>query len=130
MTGNSGGVWIRLTRSQIARVRAAEDDIGDLVAQAAAALDAGDPVRVKQHLTELMASSSSEKISTSLLRGFSILTAIPKDGSSIQLVKFAQSTGIAQSTMYRYLNTLVAVGLVARDPGTRCYRRARIERRN
>ena len=131
MNGNSGDIWIRLTRSQIARVRTAEDDVGDLVAQVAAGLDADPTDDVEHHIAQLVASPPSQpKISTSMLRGLYLLAALPKDGSAVKIVEFARETGISQSTAHRYLNTLVAVGLVDRDAKTRGYRRAQSGRRN
>lgn len=127
VTADSTSVCIRLTPSQLAQVRAA-DRLGDLIADVTAGLEAGLGADW-QSLTQLIAAASSDaKISASLLRGLYLFAALPKDGSSVGIVEFARRTGMSPSTTHRYLNTLVAAGLLERDSDTRGYRRAQIGR--
>jgi hypothetical protein len=54
------------------------------------------------------------RISRSLVVGLLVFTALPPDGSAIRLRDIARSVGVPQSTTLRYVNTLIAVGLVER----------------
>jgi hypothetical protein len=123
VTDDSKRVCIRLTRSQIAQVQAG-DEQGDPIIEVTASLDAHPAVDLQRHLAQLVASTSSDaKLSTSLLRGLYLFAALPKDGSWVGVVNLARSTGMSPSTTYRYLNTLVAAGILQRNPDTRGYRR-------
>ena len=51
-----------------------------------------------------------------------MLAVFPVDGSYLGNADLARMLGMNQSTTHRYLSTLVAVGLVERDPATRRYR--------
>jgi DNA-binding MarR family transcriptional regulator len=77
---------------------------------------------------EVLASISLEcdtGLSRSLLIGLAMLAAFPTDGSYIRNSEMAAVLAVTPSTAHRYISTLVAVGLVERDPTTRCYRLAR-----
>jgi Fic family protein len=65
------------------------------------------------------------RMSRSLLAGLLLLTAFPADGGSIAITQLARGLGMSVSTAHRYVSTLLAVGLVERDPVTRQYRLAR-----
>ena len=62
------------------------------------------------------------RLSRSLLHGLLMLAVFPVDGSYLGNADLARMLGMNQSTTHRYLSTLVAVGLVERDPATRRYR--------
>jgi hypothetical protein len=64
----------------------------------------------------------SHRLSGSLLSGLFVLSCLPADGSQITLSKLAHVTGMTISTTHRYVNTLLSVGLVERDPRTRGYK--------
>jgi hypothetical protein len=64
------------------------------------------------------------RLSLSLLCGLSILAALPADGGYIAITQLARQTGRTTSTTHRYVSTLLAVGLIERDPTTREYRLA------
>ncbi len=63
-------------------------------------------------------------LSRSLLFGLLLLAFLPDDPSDIAVTALARRIGASNSTTHRYLSTLVAVGLVERDPHTRRYRLA------
>ena len=67
-------------------------------------------------------SLENQRLSKSLVQGLWILLCFPQDGSSIRLAALAQATGISPSNVHRYVITLVAAGLVERDPQTHEYR--------
>ena len=60
--------------------------------------------------------------SRSLLLGLALFAALPADGSYVGITGLARTLGMSASTAHRYVSTLVAVGLVERDPDTREYR--------
>ena len=64
------------------------------------------------------------RLSRSLLSGLLMLAAFPVDGSYLRNADVARMLGMNLSTAHRYIQTLVAVGLVERDPSTRQYRLA------
>jgi DNA-binding MarR family transcriptional regulator len=64
------------------------------------------------------------RLSQSLLSGLLMLAAVPSDGSYVGNAQLAQTLGMPMSTAHRYITTLVAAGLVERDPATRKYRLA------
>jgi IclR helix-turn-helix domain len=64
------------------------------------------------------------RLSGSLLCGLLLLASLPGDGSYMSLTELARRSGRSTSTVHRYLSTLLAVGLIERDPATRRYRLA------
>jgi hypothetical protein len=65
-----------------------------------------------------------QRLSGSLLCGLMILASFPADGSFMSIKEISQLTGKSPSTTHRYVSTLIAVGLLERDPRTRAYRLA------
>lgn len=66
-----------------------------------------------------------ERLSRSLLAGLVVLGSFPADGSFVANGEIARMLDMNPSTSHRYVSTLVAVGLLERDPETRRYRRPR-----
>jgi hypothetical protein len=64
------------------------------------------------------------RLSRSLLLGLFVMAAMPADGSYIGCSQIARALAMTSSSAHRYLTTLVAAGLVERDPATRKYRLA------
>lgn len=64
------------------------------------------------------------RLSRSLLSGLLMLAVLPSDGSYVGNAQLAQRLRMPMSTAHRYVTTLVAAGLVERDPTTRKYRLA------
>jgi len=62
------------------------------------------------------------RMSRSLLSGLLVLASLPTDGSYRGIVETARLTRMNPSTTHRYMSTLIAVGIVERDPQTRRYR--------
>lgn len=62
------------------------------------------------------------RLSRSLLAGLLLLATFPTDRDYLGNSEIARMLGMNPSTTHRYLSTLVAVGLVERDPETRRYR--------
>ena len=64
------------------------------------------------------------RLSRSLLSGLLVLSCFPLDGSYLGIVQLARILEMNTSTAHRYVATLLAVGLLERDPVTRQYRLA------
>ena len=62
------------------------------------------------------------RLATSLLFGLLVLSRFPADGSYMRLANLGQLLGMNSSTTHRYVVTLVAAGLLERNPTTREYR--------
>jgi len=61
-------------------------------------------------------------ISQTLVLGLLVLASFPADGGEQGVRMLAGSLGMAPSTIYRFLKTLVAIGLLERNAMTREYR--------
>ena len=64
------------------------------------------------------------RLSRSLLSGLLVLSCFPADGGSLGIAELARRLDMNTSTTHRYVTTLLAVGLLDRDPATRRYRLA------
>jgi hypothetical protein len=65
------------------------------------------------------------ELSAALLRGLVVLISFPPDGAERSSKQVAQESGMAESTVHRYIRTWVAVGLLEQNQVTRQYRRVR-----
>jgi hypothetical protein len=117
-TRGSDAAVIELIPSQVERVvRAAAD--GGSISVLLSGLE-----RVRGTLATRPAQLQDPRLSRSLLAGLLLVASLPGDGSYLGNAQLARLLGMNVSTVHRYLQTLVAVGLVERDPGTRRYRLA------
>jgi hypothetical protein len=66
--------------------------------------------------------TSDRRLSRSLLRGLSILTAFGASGEARGIVELSRDLGMSASTAHRYALTLVELGLLERCPRSRKYR--------
>jgi hypothetical protein len=62
------------------------------------------------------------RLSRSLLSGLLVLSCFPGDGGYIGIGELARMLDMNTSTTHRYVSTLLAVGLLERDPSSRRYR--------
>lgn len=69
------------------------------------------------------ASLNDTRLSRSLLAGLLVLAAFPPDRSFVGNKDIAQELGMTMTTTHRYISTLLAAGLIERDPNSRKYRR-------
>jgi DNA-binding MarR family transcriptional regulator len=72
-----------------------------------------------------LSSLDDSRLSRSLLYGLLVLAALPADRGFTGNAEIAEKLGMALATTHRYISTLLAAGLIERDPNTRKYRRAR-----
>jgi Fic family protein len=70
------------------------------------------------------AQMEDRRLSRSLLSGLLVLSCFPQDGEYLGIAEIARMLDMNTSTTHRYVTTLLAVGLLERDPATRKYRLA------
>lgn len=70
------------------------------------------------------AQMEDRRLSRSLLSGLLVLSCFPADGGYLGIAELARMLDMNTSTTHRYVTTLLAVGLLERDPSTRRYRLA------
>jgi IclR-like helix-turn-helix domain-containing protein len=68
------------------------------------------------------AQMEDRRLSRSLLSGLLVLSCFPPDGGYLGIAELARMLDMNTSTTHRYVTTLLAVGLLERDPATRRYR--------
>jgi hypothetical protein len=109
------GVPLRLTAEQIAKV----------IAEAVARAPDGELSAGLAQPRDLRNSSLMDdpRMSKTLLLGLVILIAFPADGGKRGVQEVARELDIPTSTAHRYIQTLLAVKLLAQDPYTHKYHR-------
>ena len=75
-------------------------------------------------LRQALQSLEVRGLSQSMLLGLLIYTVLPTDGSDLGINQLGRALTINLSTVHRYISTLLAIGLVKRDPRSRRYRKA------
>jgi IclR-like helix-turn-helix domain-containing protein len=117
-----GRVFIQLTEDQVERVivRKASDSVsgsrGDSTAQG----------KRSGHSTQWLFRTLMEdrSLSHSLLIGLQVLTCFPLDGTERGVAEVAKQLEMNNSTVHRYMSTLMRIGLLEQDLYTRLYRLA------
>ncbi|HEY2631340.1 MAG TPA: helix-turn-helix domain-containing protein [Solirubrobacteraceae bacterium] len=64
----------------------------------------------------------NRRLSRSLLAGLLVLSCFPQEGTDLGIKDISEQLDLNTSTVHRYVVTLVAAGLLERDPETRRYR--------
>lgn len=77
---------------------------------------------VREVLAREPSQMEDNRLSRSLLAGLLMLASFPTDGTYLGNAEIARLLDMNPSTTHRYVSTLVAVGLLERDPTTRRYR--------
>jgi hypothetical protein len=109
---------IELSPAQVAQVVRAAAEGGKILTLLSGIGD------VRATLVTARAGLDNPRLSRSLLSGLLLLVCFPADGSYLRGSEAARMLDMSPSTTYRYLATLVAVGLLERDSQTRQYRLA------
>jgi IclR family pca regulon transcriptional regulator len=68
------------------------------------------------------ADPAEKNVVRSLAKGFAVLHAFTAERDELTLAEVARAAGVDNATAFRFLNTLVLLGYVARVPGTRRFR--------
>lgn len=119
-------VSITLSRGQVNQiVRAALDDSAHgglpLLGRAPGLYEA----RVHRALSERYRSlQDNRRLSRSLLAGLLVLSCFAPGGQELGIKDISEKLALNSSTVHRYVATLLAAGLLERDPDTRRYRLA------
>jgi IclR helix-turn-helix domain len=111
-------MFIELSRQQINQILRAESDAGNLTVFTSRLTD------TRKVLAVSPAQRRDSRFSRSLLAGLVVLASFPADGTYLGNLEVARTLGMSPSTAHRYLSTLVAAGLLERNPDTRQYRLA------
>jgi hypothetical protein len=116
----SGGVGakvvIELSPAQVDRVVRGAAEGGNMSVLLSGLKDVRDVLSQEPRQLE------DSRLSRSLLAGLLMLACFPTDGAFLGNAEIARMLDMNPSTTHRYVSTLVAVGLLERDPATRRYR--------
>ena len=117
-------VSITLSRNQVDHVvRAA---LGEDAVPSISAAIAGSGFH-HTHARQMLSSryrvlQENRRLSRSLLAGLLVLSCFPPEGVDLGIKDISEQLELNTSTVHRYVLTLVAAGLLERDPDTRRYR--------
>ncbi|TQF77782.1 helix-turn-helix domain-containing protein [Elioraea sp. Yellowstone] len=78
--------------------------------------------QTKVRIPNSAADPAEKNLVRSLAKGFAVLHAFTAERDELTLAEVARAAGIDNATAFRFLNTLVMLGYVARVPGTRRFR--------
>jgi len=117
-------VAITLSRNQVDHVMRAA--LGDDAAPSLSGLVAGTGFH-GSHARDMLGLryrdlQGNRRLSRSLLAGLLVLSCFPPEGMDIGIKDISEQLELNTSTVHRYVLTLVAAGLLERDPDTRRYR--------
>jgi hypothetical protein len=117
-------VSITLSRNQVDHVTRAA--LGEGAALSVSALVAGTGFH-RSHARQVLgaryrALQDNRRLSRSLLAGLLVLSCFPPEGIDMGIKDISEELDLNTSTVHRYVLTLVAAGLLERDPDTRRYR--------
>jgi hypothetical protein len=117
-------VSITLSRNQVDHVMRAA--LGEHAAPSVSGLVAGTGFHRSQARDMLSVRyrdlQANRRLSRSLLAGLLVLSCFPPEGMDMGIKDISQQLDLNTSTVHRYVLTLVAAGLLERDPDTRRYR--------
>lgn len=118
-----GRVFIQLTEDQVERVihRKAKGSGAELHEDPANAGSSRSGRSTQWLFSTLMEDRS---LSHSLLIGLQVLTCFPLDGTERGVAEVAKQLEMNNSTVHRYMSTLMRIGLLEQDTYTRLYRLA------
>jgi IclR helix-turn-helix domain len=108
-------ISITLNRAQVSHVLHQAEEATGIAAALSGRTDGDKLARAYDAIDEVPA------LSRSLLTGLLVLRCFPEDGSSLGVKEVADIVGTKSSNAFRYMATLVAAGLLERDPKTRRY---------
>jgi hypothetical protein len=121
-----GRVFIQLTEDQVERVIHRKAAGPSLESQEDTASAQGSH---SGHSTQWLFRTLMEdrSLSHSLLIGLQVLTCFPLDGTERGVAEVAKQLEMNNSTVHRYMSTLMRIGLLEQDMYTRLYRLANAE---
>jgi hypothetical protein len=121
---SAGAVTIELSKAQVDQVIRAAGQGGTMSVLLSAVRDASWTLAAASEEGGLRAQMDDRRLSRSLLSGLLVLSCFPADGGYLGIAELARMLQMNTSTTHRYVTTLLSVGLLERDAGTRRYRLA------
>lgn len=113
---------IELSKSQVDQVVRSAGQGGTLSVLLSAVRDPEWPLSLDSGEWAYPTQMDDRRLSRSLLSGLLVLSCFPPDGGYLGIAELARMLDMNTSTTHRYVTTLLAVGLLERDPATRKYR--------
>lgn len=120
----NGNVMIELSKGQVDQVVRAAGKGGTMSVLLSALRDPDWSLSVDSDEWGYPAQMDDRRLSRSLLSGLLVLSCFPPDGGYLGIADLARMLDMNTSTTHRYVTTLLAVGLLERDPATRRYKLA------
>lgn len=120
--GDAGKVMIELSKSQVDQVVRGAGEGGTMSILLSALRDPDWTLAVDSEDWSYPEQMEDRRLSRSLLSGLLVLSCFPADGGYLGIAELARMLDMNTSTTHRYVTTLLAVGLIERDPATRRYR--------
>lgn len=117
-------ITIELSKAQVDQVIRAAGEGGTMSVLLSALKDPDWTLAVNSREWAHPEQMDDRRLSRSLLSGLLVLSCFPANGSSLGIAELARMLDMNTSTTHRYVMTLLAVGLLERDPATRRYRLA------
>lgn len=117
-------VSITLSRNQVDHIMRAT--LGETAAPSVSAIVSGSlPGTASRHTlsARYRALQDNRRLSRSLLAGLLVLSCFSSGDRDLGIKDISEELELNTSTVHRYVVTLVAAGLLERDPETRRYRR-------
>jgi hypothetical protein len=115
-------VSIELSKAQVDQVVRSAGQGGTLSVLLSAVNNPEWPLALDSEEWSYPAQMEDRRLSRSLLSGLLVLSCFPSDGGYLGIAELARMLDMNTSTTHRYVTTLLAVGLLERNPGTRKYR--------
>lgn len=120
--GEQERIRIELSKSQVDQVIRAAGQGGTMSVLLSALKDPRWKLSLDSDEWGYPAQMDDRRLSRSLLSGLLVLSCFPPDGGYLGIAELARTLDMNTSTTHRYVTTLLAVGLLERDPATRRYR--------
>jgi DNA-binding MarR family transcriptional regulator len=117
-------VFIELSKAQVDQVVRSAGQGGTMSVLLSALRDPQWTLALDSEEWSYPAQMDDRRLSRSLLSGLLVLSCFPHDGGYLGIAELARMLHMNTSTTHRYVTTLLAVGLLERDPATRRYRLA------
>ncbi len=118
----AGKVMIELSKSQVDQVVRGAGEGGTMSILLSALRDPDWTLAIDSEDWSYPEQLDDRRLSRSLLSGLLVLSCFPADGGYLGIAELARMLDMNTSTTHRYVTTLLAVGLIERDPATRRYR--------
>jgi IclR helix-turn-helix domain len=115
-------VLIELSKAQVDQVVRAAGEGGTMSVLLSALKDPKWTLAIDSEDWSYPAQMDDRRLSRSLLSGLLVLSCFPPDGGYLGIADLARMLDMNTSTTHRYVTTLLAVGLLDRDPASRRYR--------